>query len=123
MSGSSGRSTAGGNGIGGDWALAAPMLRKSVGRRPAQDGRRVLQTGTPGFVLADALISRSGHFGWRAMFLCGLARLILSLYIVFRGQGAGELAGRQGRHRGCAITPLGDFFPAPTGAARFKRPF
>jgi MFS family permease len=49
-------------------------------------GAGYLQTGYyTGFFLAAALNFTVGaHFGWRAMFLCGLAPVVLSLYIVFK---------------------------------------
>jgi MFS family permease len=49
-------------------------------------GAGFLQTGYyTGFFLAAALNFTVGaHFGWRAMFLCGLAPAALSLYIVFK---------------------------------------
>src|ERR1700681_1991004 len=75
-----------GIGIGGEWALAGTYVAEAWPEDRRKMGAGYLQTGYyTGFFLAAALNFTVGaHFGWRAMFLCGLAPVILSLYIVFK---------------------------------------
>jgi MFS family permease len=75
-----------GIGIGGEWALAGTYVAEAWPEDRRKMGAGYLQTGYyAGFFLAAALNFTVGaHFGWRAMFLCGLAPAILSLYIVFK---------------------------------------
>jgi MFS family permease len=75
-----------GIGIGGEWALAGTYVAEAWPEDRRKMGAGYLQTGYyTGFFLAAALNFTVGaYFGWRAMFLCGLAPVILSLYIVFK---------------------------------------
>jgi MFS family permease len=75
-----------GIGIGGEWALAGTYVAEAWPEDRRKMGAGYLQTGYyTGFFLAAALNFTVGaHFGWRAMFLCGLAPVVLSLYIVFK---------------------------------------
>ena len=75
-----------GVGIGGEWALAGTYVAEAWPEDRRKMGAGYLQTGYyTGFFLAAALNFTVGaHFGWRAMFLCGLVPVILSLYIVFK---------------------------------------
>jgi MFS family permease len=75
-----------GIGIGGEWALAGTYVAEAWPEDRRKMGAGYLQTGYyAGFFLAAALnFSVGAHFGWRAMFLCGLAPAFLSLYIVFK---------------------------------------
>jgi len=75
-----------GIGIGGEWALAGTYVAEAWPEERRKMGAGYLQTGYyAGFFLAAALNYTVGaHFGWRAMFLCGVAPVILSLYIVFK---------------------------------------
>jgi MFS family permease len=75
-----------GIGIGGEWALAGTYVAEAWPEDRRKMGAGYLQTGYyAGFFLAAALNFTVGaHFGWRAMFLCGLTPAILSLYIVFK---------------------------------------
>jgi MFS family permease len=72
-----------GIGIGGEWALAGTYVAEAWPDDRRKMGAGYLQTGYyTGFFLAAALNFTVGaHFGWRAMFLCGLAPALLSLYI------------------------------------------
>ncbi len=74
-----------GIGIGGEWALAGTYVAEAWPESRRKMGAGYLQTGYyTGFFLAAALNFTVGaHFGWRAMFLCGLTPAVLSLYIVF----------------------------------------
>jgi MFS family permease len=75
-----------GIGIGGEWALAGTYVAEAWPEDRRKMGAGYLQTGYyTGFFLAAALNFTVGaHFGWRAMFLCGLTPALLSLYIVFK---------------------------------------
>jgi MFS family permease len=103
-----------GIGIGGEWALAGTYVAEAWPEERRKMGAGYLQTGYyTGFFLAAALNFTVGaHFGWRAMFLCGLAPVVLSLYIVFKvkeperwQQAAGARADR--------VSPLRAIFSAP----------
>jgi MFS family permease len=73
-----------GIGIGGEWALAGTYVAEAWPEHRRQMGAGYLQTGYyVGFFLAAALNFTVGaHFGWRAMFLCGLVPVVLAIYIV-----------------------------------------
>jgi MFS family permease len=75
-----------GIGIGGEWALAGTYVAEAWPEDRRKMGAGYLQTGYyTGFFLAAALNFTVGaHFGWRAMFLCGLAPVLLSLYVLFK---------------------------------------
>jgi MFS family permease len=75
-----------GIGIGGEWALAGTYVAESWPEDRRKMGAGYLQTGYyTGFFLAAALNFTVGaRFGWRAMFLCGLAPVLLSLYVVMK---------------------------------------
>jgi MFS family permease len=73
-----------GIGIGGEWALAGTYVAEAWPEDRRKAGAGYLQTGYyVGFFLAAALnYSIGARYGWRAMFLCGLAPVLLSLYII-----------------------------------------
>jgi MFS family permease len=75
-----------GIGIGGEWALAGTYVAEAWPEDRRKAGAGYLQTGYyVGFFLAAALnYSVGARYGWRAMFLCGLAPAFLSLYIVLK---------------------------------------
>src|ERR1700733_2704007 len=75
-----------GIGIGGEWALAGTYVAEAWPEDRRKMGAGYLQTGYyTGFFLAAALNFTVGaRFGWRAMFLCGLVPVLLSLYIMFK---------------------------------------
>ena len=75
-----------GVGIGGEWALAGTYVAEAWPEDRRKMGAGYLQTGYyMGFFLAAALNYTIGaSYGWRAMFLCGLVPVVLSLYIVFK---------------------------------------
>jgi MFS family permease len=72
-----------GMGIGGEWSLAGTYVAEAWPEDRRKMGAGYLQTGYYfGFFIAAALNYTVGvHFGWRAMFLCGLPPVILSLFI------------------------------------------
>jgi MFS family permease len=75
-----------GIGIGGEWALAGTYVAEAWPEDRRKLGAGYLQTGYyAGFFLAAALNYTVGvHFGWRAMFLCGLTPVILAVIIRMR---------------------------------------
>jgi len=75
-----------GVGIGGEWALAGTYVAESWPEERRRMGAGYLQTGYyTGFFLAAALNYTVGAaFGWRAMFLCGGAPVLLALYMLSR---------------------------------------
>jgi len=75
-----------GVGIGGEWALAGTYVAEVWPESRRRMGAGYLQTGYyAGFFLAAALNYTVGAaFGWRALFLCGGAPVVLSLYMLSR---------------------------------------
>src|ERR1700719_3419924 len=75
-----------GIGIGGEWALAGTYVAEAWPEDRRKMGAGYLQTGYYfGFFIAAALNFTVGaRFGWRAMFLCGLSPVIISILITMR---------------------------------------
>ncbi len=75
-----------GIGIGGEWAMAGTYVAESWPEDRRRAGAGYLQTGYyVGFFLAAALNFTIGaEYGWRAMFLCGAAPLLVSLFTLAR---------------------------------------
>jgi MFS family permease len=73
-----------GVGIGGEWALAGTYVAEVWPESRRKMGAGYLQTGYyVGFFLAAALNYTVGAgFGWRAMFLCGAAPVLLAIYML-----------------------------------------
>jgi MFS family permease len=75
-----------GIGIGGEWAMAGTYVAEAWPEDRRKQGAGYLQTGYyAGFFLAAALNFTVGAaYGWRAMFLCGLAPVVVALYTLAR---------------------------------------
>ena len=75
-----------GIGVGGEWAMAGTFVAESWPEDRRKMGAGYLQTGYYfGFFVAAALNYTVGaRFGWRAMFLCGFAPVVVSLYTLSR---------------------------------------
>ncbi len=75
-----------GIGIGGEWAMAGTYVAESWPEDRRKMGAGWLQTGYyAGFFLAAALnLTVGATYGWRAMFLCGLAPVVVSLVTLFK---------------------------------------
>ncbi len=75
-----------GIGIGGEWALAGTYVAEAWPEDRRKMGAGYLQTGYyAGFFLASALNYTVGaHFGWRAMFWCGLTPVIVATMVLLR---------------------------------------
>jgi MFS family permease len=75
-----------GIGIGGEWALAGTYVAEAWPEDRRKMGAGYLQTGYyAGFFLASALNYTVGaHFGWRAMFWCGMTPVVVAFIVLFR---------------------------------------
>ena len=75
-----------GIGIGGEWALAGTYVAEAWPEDRRKMGAGYLQTGYYfGFFIAAALNYTVGaRYGWRAMFLCGLSPVLVSVLITLR---------------------------------------
>jgi MFS family permease len=104
-----------GIGIGGEWALAGTYVAEAWPEDRRKMGAGYLQTGYyAGFFLAAALNFTVGaHFGWRAMFLCGLTPAFLSLYIMFKVKEPERWAKIAVAAAAKAASPLKQIFNAP----------
>jgi MFS family permease len=103
-----------GIGIGGEWALAGTYVAEVWPEDRRKMGAGYLQTGYyAGFFLAAALNFTVGaHFGWRAMFLCGLAPVVLSLFILFKVKEPEKWAKTAAAGPRKAASPLAQIFGA-----------
>jgi MFS family permease len=70
-----------GIGIGGEWAMAGTYVAEAWPEDRRRAGAGYLQTGYyAGFFVAAVLNFTVGvHYGWRAMFLCGLAPVVVAI--------------------------------------------
>jgi MFS family permease len=75
-----------GIGIGGEWAMAGTYIAEAWPEDRRKAGAGYLQTGYyAGFFLAAALNFTIGaRYGWRAMFLCGAAPVVVALFTLAR---------------------------------------
>ncbi len=75
-----------GIGIGGEWSMAGTYVAEAWPEDRRKMGAGYLQTGYyAGFFVAAALNFTVGAaYGWRAMFLCGLAPVIVSVVTLLR---------------------------------------
>ncbi len=75
-----------GIGIGGEWALAGTYVAEAWPEDRRKMGAGYLQTGYyAGFFLASALnYTVAAHYGWRAMFWCGLTPVIVAFIVFLR---------------------------------------
>ena len=75
-----------GIGIGGEWAMAGTYVAEAWPEDRRKMGAGYLQTGYyAGFFVAAALNFTVGaHYGWRAMFLCGLAPVVVSIVTILK---------------------------------------
>src|ERR1700728_539737 len=101
-----------GVGIGGEWALAGTYVAESWPEDRRKMGAGYLQSGYyAGFFVAAALNFTIGaHFGWRAMFLCGLTPVLVSVFVL---TGVKETAKWEKKHATAATRPLARIFQAP----------
>jgi MFS family permease len=103
-----------GIGIGGEWALAGTYVAEAWPEDRRKMGAGYLQTGYyAGFFLASALNYTVGaHYGWRAMFWCGLTPVIVA-FIVLRRVKEPERWERKAIAHEVRRHPLRGIFSAP----------
>ena len=101
-----------GIGIGGEWAMAGTYVAESWPEDRRKKGAGYLQTGYyAGFFLAAALNFTVGAaWGWRAMFLCGAAPVLVTLFTLARVR---EPARWVQEKAPAAINPLAAIFKGP----------
>ncbi len=77
-----------GVGVGGEWAMAGTYVAEAWPEDRRKMGAGYLQTGYYfGFFIAAALNYTVGaHYGWRAMFLCGMVPVVVSILTLFKVQ-------------------------------------
>jgi MFS family permease len=77
-----------GIGIGGEWAMAGTYVAEAWPEDRRRQGAGYLQTGYyAGFFVAAVLNATVGAtYGWRAMFVCGLAPVVVSIVTLLRVQ-------------------------------------
>ena len=100
-----------GIGIGGEWAMAGTFVAESWPEDRRKTGAGYLQTGYyAGFFLAAALNYTIGaQFGWRAMFLCGAAPVLVTIFTLARVR---EPSRWTQRHAQRGSNPLAAIFSA-----------
>ncbi len=101
-----------GVGIGGEWALAGTYVAEAWPEDRRKMGAGYLQTGYyAGFFIAAALNFTVGaHFGWRAMFLCGLFPVVVSAYTMLKVREPQRW--EQATHARAPRSPLAELFGA-----------
>ncbi len=99
-----------GVGIGGEWALAGTYVAEMWPESRRKMGAGYLQTGYyVGFFLAAGLNYTIGAgFGWRAMFLCGGAPVLLAFYLLSRVKEPDRWL--KAAHSATAVSPLRQIF-------------
>ena len=101
-----------GIGIGGEWAMAGTYVAEAWPEDRRKQGAGYLQTGYyAGFFAAAALNYTVGAaFGWRAMFLCGAAPVLVTLFTLLRVREPQRWE-RLKTHK--AVSPLAAIFAGP----------
>jgi MFS family permease len=97
-----------GVGIGGEWALAGTYVAEVWPESRRKMGAGYLQTGYyVGFFLAAALNFTVGAtWGWRAMFLCGGAPVLLAIYTLSKVRESDRWVRSQSASRDGIFSPL-----------------
>ncbi len=103
-----------GIGIGGEWALAGTYVAEAWPEDRRKMGAGYLQTGYyAGFFLASALNYTVGaHYGWRAMFWCGLTPVVVAFIIFLRVKEPERWKKAETKAKG-GLSSLGRIFSAP----------
>ncbi len=103
-----------GIGIGGEWALAGTYVAEAWPEDRRKMGAGYLQTGYyAGFFLASALNYTVGaHYGWRAMFWCGLTPVIVAFLVLFHVNEP-AIWKQKARVTTGGVSSLGQIFRAP----------
>ena len=101
-----------GIGIGGEWALAGTYVAEAWPEDRRKMGAGYLQTGYyAGFFLASrSTITVGAHYGWRAMFWCGLTPVVVAFLIFIRVK---EPERWQKKKKAGGLSSLARIFGAP----------
>jgi len=104
-----------GIGIGGEWALAGTYVAEAWPEDRRKMGAGYLQTGYyAGFFLASALnYTVAPHYGWRAMFWCGLTPVVVAFMILFRVKEPERWQHKTKVRAKDGMSPLSRIFSAP----------
>jgi MFS family permease len=99
-----------GIGVGGEWAMAGTYVAEAWPEDRREMGAGFLHTGYYfGFFMAAALNYTVGaRYGWRAMFLCGLVPVIVSVLTLFKVQEPPRWKAREAEAR--RLHPLVEIF-------------
>ncbi len=102
-----------GIGVGGEWAMAGTYVAEAWPEDRRRMGAGYLQTGYYfGFFVAAMLnLTVGAHYGWRALFLCGLAPVVVSLVTLAGVKEPARWERVQGAVR--RASPLARIFRAP----------
>src|SRR6478672_11666928 len=100
-----------GIGIGGEWALGGTYIAEAWPEDRRKMGAGYLQTGYyAGFFLASALNFTVGAtFGWRTMFLCGVAPILVAIAILLWVKEPERWAHRHHRERAASANEHNPF--------------
>jgi MFS family permease len=101
-----------GVGVGGEWAMAGTYVAEAWPEDRRKMGAGYLQTGYYfGFFIAAALNYTVGaRYGWRAMFLCGMVPVVVSILTLFRVQEPARWRAHEAEAKGAH--PLVEIFSA-----------
>ncbi len=104
-----------GVGVGGEWAMAGTYVAEAWPEDRRKMGAGFLQTGYYfGFFVAAVLnLTVGASYGWRAMFLCGLAPVVVSLVTLFGVHEPPRWERAQAGHPVAAQSPLARIFRPP----------
>ena len=104
-----------GIGIGGEWALAGTYVAEAWPEDRRKMGAGYLQTGYyAGFFLASALnYTVATRYGWRAMFWCGLAPVVVAFLVLTRVKEPQRCQGVAKKKTVRGPSPLRRIFMAP----------
>jgi MFS family permease len=104
-----------GVGIGGEWALAGTYVAEAWPEDRRKMGAGYLQTGYyAGFFLASALnYTVAAHYGWRAMFWCGLTPVVVAFVVLFRVKEPARWEQKAKAKGAGALAAFGTIFRAP----------
>jgi MFS family permease len=111
-----------GIGVGGEWALAGTYVAESWPEDRRKMGAGYLQTGYYlGFFLAAWLNYTIGAtYGWRAMFLCGLAPALLAIFTVLKVKEPGQWRKAANRTTNATADATADEAPATTAPSPLR---
>ena len=104
-----------GVGVGGEWAMAGTYVAEAWPEDRRKMGAGYLQTGYYfGFFVAAVLnLTVGAHYGWRALFLCGLAPVVVSLFTLLNVKEPARWERVHVGHAPAPVSPLRRIFRPP----------